>query len=67
MCKGRLFAEKETFMFMAAFISCWDIEYLGPKDSAGNWLIKKGRQGGAALPAGEVRVSMMKRKTERSD
>ena len=53
MCRGRLFAEKETLMFMAAFISFWDIEYLGHKDSAGNWLIKKGRQGGVALPAGE--------------
>jgi cytochrome P450 len=29
MCKGRAFAQKETLVFIAAFISVWDMEPVG--------------------------------------
>ncbi|KAG9802391.1 cytochrome P450, partial [Aureobasidium melanogenum] len=29
MCKGRAFAQKETLVFIAAFISMWDMEPVG--------------------------------------
>ncbi|CZT12314.1 uncharacterized protein RAG0_16184 [Rhynchosporium agropyri] len=61
MCKGRLFAEREVLTFVAAVVTFWDIDFLGPKKSNGEWIIKKGMEAGAPHPAGDVRVRAKKR------
>jgi hypothetical protein len=58
MCKGRIFAERETFVFIAAVLSLWDIEPVSEKGwtSPGHKLATA-----ACLPARDVRVRLRHR------
>ena len=65
MCKGRLFAEREVLTFVAAVVTFWDLDYLGPKSADGSWKVKKGMEAGSPHPDGEVKVRLRRRrKTE---
>jgi hypothetical protein len=62
MCKGRKFAESEVLIFVAAVITCWDIEYIDESGKPKPWK-HPGHKGGsgAVVPATDVRVRLRRR------
>ncbi len=60
MCKGRNFAEREVLVFVAAVLTCWDMEPVG-----GQWRHPGSVMGsGAFLPKKDVRVRLRRRGVE---
>lgn len=59
MCKGKMFAEREVLLFVAAIVMQWDVLPVG---NGGRW-VHPGRKpgGGAVNPVKPVRVRMMRR------
>jgi hypothetical protein len=62
MCKGRKFAESEVLIFVAAILTCWDIECIDESGKPKAWG-HPGHKGGsgAVVPATDVRVRLRRR------
>ncbi|KAI9850699.1 MAG: hypothetical protein M1838_005263 [Thelocarpon superellum] len=63
MCLGRRFAERECLAFVAGVLALWDIVPAGTRGGEGDWTLpRKKRATAVALPIGDVRVWIRRRK-----
>ena len=58
MCKGRVFAEKESLAFVAGIVVLWDME---PAGKSGWKMPRHGRATAVSMPKGDVRVKIRRR------
>lgn len=58
MCKGRLLAEREVLSYVAAILTCWDLE---PVDGSHWGMRKQTKTSGVCAPADDLRVKLTPR------